>query len=289
MKEKKESHKSNLYVCFVGMLLFCMYGLSGESIDVRFQRSSDAVTQFRYQVNAELPSDWIVVDLQTECISLEDFVVDKDILYIQQSIGDGDWGRSYPFIYDLDTGCWEVDVNEQSMISQKMDERNPDYVHQSLELRGRYLHPFALCSDYYGSGFGGRVKINFMQTNREHLHYHTSLFYQRLSSKTNWVSNFHDIGLTFGIDVPIVSAEILSIVFELDGGAILHLVDGDVEGDGSQALSLFVDPLIAVSTTFLVGREGTLQLVISPGLSWFFEKEALGQKVSLEAGLRVGL
>jgi len=91
MKEKKESHKSNLYVCFVGMLLFCMYGLSGESIDVRFQRSSDAVTQFRYQVNAEQPSDWIVVDLQTECISLDGFVVDKDILYIQQSTGDGDW------------------------------------------------------------------------------------------------------------------------------------------------------------------------------------------------------
>lgn len=121
------------------------------------------------------------------------------------------------------------------------------------------------------------------------LQYYATLSYQRLSSKTSWVSSFNGIGVSLGISVPFSITDTLAVLLELEGGANVYLVYGDVEGCGEQDLTPFIDPVIGSATTFLIGTEDGFQFMISPGLFWLFEKGAIGQIATLDIGLRANL
>lgn len=66
-----------------------------------------------------------------------------------------------------------------------------------------------------------------------------------------------------------------------------HIIEWTAEEDGPQSLSLYLDPVARIAATFILGTDDGVQVVVSPGYSFFFERGAIGQLISIEAGLRV--
>ncbi|MGE4453287.1 MAG: hypothetical protein AB7D92_02035 [Sphaerochaeta sp.] len=268
---------------------------ASDPLYLQFLPNTSEMSQIRYQINTEHPEGWTTLDEKDSLIRLEDFDKDGDILHIQQSSDGSSWTESTLFTYNQNENRWQIHDTREPVLALTAEEVNvvkdSSFRASSLDIRGQYLYPIGVCSDSYGTGFGGKIQTNFSFSNpssfADTLQYYANLSYQRMSSSTSWITAFHEMSTSLGIGIPFPLNAAFTILLECEGGVLIHLVDGDVEGDGVNEQSLFVDPMARVAVTCVLGTADGVQIVVSPGLSSFFEQDSIGLLVGAEAGLRI--
>ncbi len=278
-------------------MVFCLFlllcfsqTLAAEPVYLEFRPTSPEITQFRYRTSDEHPNQWVTSEVHDSLISLENFDKSEEVLTIQQSSDGSSWGKDILFRFNITDNKWEV-FSEVSVPPIQESELERTFKPTSLDIRGQYLAPLGICSDSYGTGFGGKLQLGFSfsgpSKSIDHLLPYTTLYYQKPSSSTSLVSSFQIIGTTLGIGIPVRKHHAFSVCIDIEAGIMQHIIEWTAEEDGPQSLSLYLDPVARIAATFILGTDDGVQVVVSPGYSFFFERGAIGQLISIEAGLRV--
>nr|WP_321307026.1 hypothetical protein [uncultured Sphaerochaeta sp.] len=275
------------------LILLCFaQTLVAEPVYLEFRPTSPEISQFRYRISEDGNSPWVTSDIKSPLITLEDFDKSNGILTIQQSNDGLSWGKEILFRFNTTDNKWEAfsKANVAPVLAEEpVLERT--FGASSLDIRGQYLIPIASCTDTHGTGFGGKIQTNFSVSNPEKradfLQYFATLSYQRLSSSTSWVSSYHVLGTSLGVGIPVSTQPAFSVGIDLEAGIMQHILEWVAEESGPQSLTLYLDPMARIAATFVIGTDDGVQVVVSPGYSCFFEKGAIGQLISLEAGLRI--
>nr|WP_319521014.1 hypothetical protein [uncultured Sphaerochaeta sp.] len=284
--------RAPMVFCMLILLLLPQI-LTAEPVFLEFRPTSPEITQFRYRISEDDNHPWVTSDIKTPLITLEDFDKSNGVLTIQQSSNGTAWGQEILFRFNTTDNKWEAFSKAivTQVPSQKPEQEKKTFGDSSIGIRAQYIIPLGLCSESYGTGFGGKLQINFSSSgssrNADSLLPYTTLFYQRPESSTSLVSSFQIIGTTLGLGIPISKNPAFKLSIDIEAGIMQHIIKWTAQPGGSQSYTLYLDPIARVATTFVVGTDDGIQLVTSPGISSFFEKGAIGVLMSLEAGLRI--
>lgn len=278
--------------CILILLCFAQT-LAAEPVYLEFRPTSPEIIQFRYRTSEKANSPWATSDIRSPLITLEDFDKTNEVLTIQQSSDGSSWGQEILFRFNTTENKWEAfskaivaPIPAQEPVKEKRT-----FGASSIDIRGQYILPLGLCSDSYDTGFGGKLQINFSSSgssqNTDLLLPYTAIFYQKPGSSTSLVSSFDIIGTTLGIGIPLFVKPAFKVSIDIEAGIMQHIITWTAQSGGPQSYTLYLDPIARVATTVVVGTDDGVQVVVSPSYSCFFEQGAIGQLISLEAGLRI--
>lgn len=283
--------RSTMVFCMLILLCFAQT-LVAEPVYLEFRPTSPEISQFRYRISEDGNSPWVTSDIKSPLITLEDFDKSNGVLTIQQSNDGLSWGKEILFRFNTTDNKWEAfsKANVAPVLAEE-----PVLVRtfgaSSIDIRGQYLLPLGLCSDSYDTGFGGKLQINFSSSissqNSDVLLPYTTIFYQKPGSSTSLVSSFQIIGTTLGLGFPLLANPALKVSIDFEAGIMQHIIAWSAQSGEPQSYTLYLDPIARIAATLLLGSADGVQFLVSPGYSCFFEQGAIGQLISLEAGLRM--
>lgn len=283
--------RSTMVFCMLILLCFAQT-LVAEPVYLEFRPTSPEISQFRYRISEDGNSPWVTSDIKSPLITLEDFDKSNGVLTIQQSKDGLSWGKEILFRFNTTDNKWEAfsKANVAPVLAEE-----PVLVRtfgaSSIDIRGQYLLPLGLCSDSYDTGFGGKLQINFSSSissqNSDVLLPYTTIFYQKPGSSTSLVSSFQIIGTTLGLGFPLLANPALKVSIDFEAGIMQHIIAWSAQSGEPQSYTLYLDPIARIAATLLLGSAYGVQFLVSPGYSCFFEQGAIGQLISLEAGLRM--
>lgn len=284
--------RSTMVFCMLILLCFAQT-LVAEPVYLEFRPTSPEISQFRYRISEDGNSPWVTSDIKSPLITLEDFDKSNGVLTIQQSNDGLSWGKEILFRFNTTDNKWEAfsKANVAPIPAQDPVQEKRTFGASSIDIRGQYLLPLGLCSDSYDTGFGGKLQINFSSSissqNSDVLLPYTAIFYQKPGSSTSLVSSFQIIGTTLGLGFPLLANPALKVSIDIEAGIMQHIIAWSAQSGEPQSYTLYLDPIARIAATLLLGSADGVQFLVSPGYSCFFEQGAIGQLISLEAGLRM--
>ena len=264
--------------CTALLLLLSTLSVFASSSPVRImiKPASEQVVAIRYQTGTKAKGPWKEVDADHPILSLEAFDSVQDVLFVQQKEPGKDWSRSYEYRYDTKTNSWDVTLP---------DPRKPLFI-DSMEIKPYALFPTSTCSSLYSSLIGGAVKLNLSVDEHKPLYGYVEGAYSRGPSKSDWVDLMQAINISTGFGYRVRLGKGLEIAPELGYGLVLHLLDGDLDQDGTDSLEVFVDQQarfsLHVNFTFVDAHE----FFIAPLGVLLFEKERVAALYGFQAGMR---
>jgi hypothetical protein len=237
---------------------------------------SDKVVAIRYQTGKKEKGTWKDVDTANPIVVLETFDTDLDTLFVQQKEADKKWSDSYKYRYDYRLDSWEVTPPVA---------RKPLFI-DSMEIKPYALFPTSTCSTLYSSLIGGAVKLNLSVDEHKPLYGYVEGAYSRGPSKSDWVDVMQAVNISAGFGYRVRLGKGLEIAPEAGYGMVLHLLDGDLDQDGTDSLEAFVDQQVRLSLhvnfTFVDAHE----FFIAPLGVLLFEKERVAALYGFQAGMR---
>lgn len=264
--------------CTALLLLLSTLSVFASPVPVRImiKPASEQVAAIRYQTGTKTKGSWKEVDADHPILSLEAFDSTQEVLFVQQKEPGRDWSRSYEYRYDTKTNSWDVTLP---------DPRKPLFI-DSMELKPYALFPTSTCSSLYSSLIGGAVKLNLSVDEHKPLYGYVEGAYSRGPSKSDWVDLMQAINISTGFGYRVRLGKGLEIAPELGYGLVLHLLDGDLDQDGTDSLEVFVDQQarfsLHVNFTFVDAHE----FFIAPLGVLLFEKERVAALYGFQAGMR---
>lgn len=264
--------------CTALLLLLSTLSVFASPVPVRImiKPASEQVAAIRYQSGTKAKGPWKEVDADHPILSLEAFDSTQEVLFVQQKEPGRDWSRSYEYRYDTKTNSWDVTLP---------DPRKPLFI-DSMEIKPYALFPTSTCSSLYSSLIGGAVKLNLSVDEHKPLYGYVEGAYSRGPSKSDWVDLMQAINISTGFGYRVRLGKGLEIAPELGYGLVLHLLDGDLDQDGTDSLEVFVDQQarfsLHVNFTFVDAHE----FFIAPLGVLLFEKERVAALYGFQAGMR---
>lgn len=264
--------------CTALLLLLSTLSVFASPVPVRImiKPASEQVAAIRYQTGTKTKGSWKEVDADHPILSLEAFDSTQEVLFVQQKEPGRDWSRSYEYRYDTKTNSWDVTLP---------DPRKPLFI-DSMEIKPYALFPTSTCSSLYSSLIGGAVKLNLSVDEHKPLYGYVEGAYSRGPSKSDWVDLMQAINISTGFGYRVRLGKGLEIAPELGYGLVLHLLDGDLDQDGTDSLEVFVDQQarfsLHVNFTFVDAHE----FFIAPLGVLLFEKERVAALYGFQAGMR---
>lgn len=264
--------------CTALLLLLSTLSVFASPVPVRImiKPASEQVVAIRYQSGTKAKGPWKEVDADHPILSLEAFDSTQEVLFVQQKEPGRDWSRSYEYRYDTKTNSWDVTLP---------DPRKPLFI-DSMEIKPYALFPTSTCSSLYSSLIGGAVKLNLSVDEHKPLYGYVEGAYSRGPSKSDWVDLMQAINISTGFGYRVRLGKGLEIAPELGYGLVLHLLDGDLDQDGTDSLEVFVDQQarfsLHVNFTFVDAHE----FFIAPLGVLLFEKERVAALYGFQAGMR---
>jgi len=155
------------------------------------------------------------------------------------------------------------------------------------ELKNSYaLNSFG---DYYITGIGAGAQADFRLNFAGNLGFFTSIDYFYGISKTIWVDSFQDLSLLIGASYTFLPDGQVSIIPEVGYGVCGHLLPGDVDRDGVEAVSFYLDQMLSLSVKFVYSLDEGFSIFFSPEMTLFLESENSAILAGYNLGARINL
>lgn len=101
--------------------------------------------------------------------------------------------------------------------------------------------------DYYATGIGLGIQTDFEITPIKNFGFFGAIDYSYGISKTVWVDSFQDISLMAGLFYELKPGGPVSIIPEIGYGVCAHLLPGDIDRDGTDSVSFYIDQMLTVT------------------------------------------
>lgn len=241
---------------------------------------------FRFQVNGEEFEKWNILSSSQPTITLFGFDSEHDTLYVQESIDEETWSDSFLFHFDQSSGTWKAESRSRS---PSVTQSRVMLQFDSLDMLPSLEFPVSVCDAFYDLSVGGDIRLQFSYLNERNteLLLHTSVGYRNNRSITDWILEFHDIALRAGIGYQYRPLPWITFEPSIAFGVVAHILYGDIGGSGNDSLSVFFDPQVRLALECILGDRQGVQLIVSPNITWYFEKASVGQHIGIDAGVRV--
>jgi len=261
-----------LLVFFSSLSVFA----SSSPVRIMIKPASGQVVAIRYQTGTQARGAWIEVDAAHPILLLEAFDSEEDILFVQQKEKNQDWSRSYEYRYDTKTNSWNATLP---------DPKKPLFI-DSMDIKPYALFPTDSSSTLYSSVFGGAVKLNLSVDEHNPLYGYGEAAYSRGPSKSDWVDVMQAINISAGFGYKLRLGKNMEIAPELGYGLVLHLLDGDLDQDGTDSLEAFVDQQVRLALNFNYSLCDEHEFFIAPLGILLFEKSRVAALYGVQAGMR---
>lgn len=159
----------------------------------------------------------------------------------------------------------------------------------SLDFGGTHVFPIETWAQFYSSGVGGHTQLNLGLSQHEGVLFGLALEYAYGISKTIWVNTFHDASFTLGVGYRFAVGHRLSLEPEVGWGMMFHVVDGDVDRDGTSSVGLYYDQYARAVVRLVLSLGERISIAAGPRFSAFLENDAQGFLIGYQAGARVRL
>lgn len=159
----------------------------------------------------------------------------------------------------------------------------------SIDAYAKNLYPLGTYDEYVGAMFGAGTQVNLLMPAMPMLRLFGSVGYTYGVSDTIWVNSFHDLlfDVGFGAEAPAFGPALFGLDFAY--GWINHIVSGDIDRDGEEAVNLFTDQHIRITSRLIYPFTPDLAAFVAPNILAFLEKDLSGAELGFDLGLRVGL
>lgn len=264
--------------CTALMLLLSTLSVFASSSPVRImiKPASEQVAAIRYQSGTKAKGPWKEVDADHPILSLEAFDSTQEVLFVQQKEPGRDWSRSYEYRYDTKTNSWDVTLP---------DPRKPLFI-DSMELKPYALFPTSSSSTLYSSVIGGALKLNLSVDEQKPLYGYVEGAYSRGPSKSDWVDVMQAVNISAGFGYRVSLGKRVEIAPEAGYGLVVHLLDGDLDQDGTDSLEVFVDQQVRVAINFNYTFCDVHEFFVAPIGVLLFEKSRIAALYGVQAGMR---
>ena len=155
------------------------------------------------------------------------------------------------------------------------------------ELKNDYA--IGALGDYYLTGIGIGIQANFDITPINNLGIFGGIDYSYGISKTVWVDSFHDLSLTTGISYKFETGSPVSIIPELGYGICIHLLQGDIDRDGNDSTSIYLDQMLTFSIKAAYSFNEKISIYFSPDVKYYIESENNAILLGYNLGVRIKL
>ncbi|HKM07604.1 MAG TPA: hypothetical protein VJ869_11505 [Sphaerochaeta sp.] len=237
---------------------------------------SDKVVAIRYHAGRKEKGTWKDIEPANPILVLEAFDTDQDTLFVQQKETNKDWTRSYKYHYDYRSDSWEVTPPVP---------RRPLFI-DSMDIRRYALFPTSSSSSLYSIVTGAAVKLNLSYDDQDPLYGYMEAGYSRGPSKSDWVDTMQAVNVSCGIGYRMSLGGKFELAPELGYGAIVHILYGDLDQDGTNAYETFIDQQVRLSLNLSIAPTESYELFASPIGVLFFEKARIAIMYGFQAGMR---
>ncbi len=289
-EKKRNNWKENIF-CIV-ILLFIGSFLSANEVDIatiqetitlQISNSESDIAYYRYQLNGEQLSKWILCSAEKPFITYDKSLLENSILYVQQSYNGKNWSASSQFKYDKTNNVLvrldEIERNVSTRI------KNNEQIHFDTELT--ISIPFGIYSEYYKIGFGGKFHLN--KTSPSGIVAGALVGYNYGLSLTSRVDQFHELSLLATTGYELITNDYITIIPELGIGVFFHMPVGTVSAEGEDELHYFTDFTAEAGLKMRIHLGELLDFYIIPRLMLFSEFEAMGIVGEVSIGTTVAL
>ena len=257
--------------CTALLLLLSTLSVFASPVPVRImiKPASEQVAAIRYQSGTKAKGPWKEVDADHPILSLEAFDSTQEVLFVQQKEPGRDWSRSYEYRYDELTNSWDVTLPAI---------KKPLFI-DSMELKPYALFPTSSSSTLYSSVIGGALKLNLSVDEQKPLYGYVEGAYSRGPSKSDWVDVMQAVNISAGFGYRIRLGKLVELAPELGYGLVLHLLEGDLDQDGTDSLEVFVDQQVRLALNFNYTFCDAHEFFVAPLGVLLFEKSRIAAPV----------
>ena len=231
----------------------------------------------RYQTGTKADKQGAIVDASYPILELENFDHTHDTLFVQQSEDKRFWTDTYAYRFHPDTQTWTVSESES----------DAGHTIDALDIKLYGLLPAGSSSERYASVLGVSCKLHHDAHDQRPFSGYVEAGYSRGPSQSDWVDAMQACNLSVGVGYRFVSSSKLNISAALGYGLVIHLLQGDLDMDGSTNLASFVDQQIRLALDFSYALSPAYALVASPLGVVFFEQGNIATLFGLQTGLRI--
>ncbi len=143
--------------------------------------------------------------------------------------------------------------------------------------------------DYYATGIGLGIQADFEITPVENLGFFGAIDYSYGISKTVWVDSFQDLSLMTGLFYELKPGGPVSIIPEIGYGVCTHLLPGDIDRDGTDSASFYLDQILAVSIKAAYAFDDSFSIYFSPEMKYYIESDNNAILAGYNLGARINL
>jgi len=151
------------------------------------------------------------------------------------------------------------------------------------------LYPLADYGEHVGVTLGTGGQVNVALAGVPSLRLLGGLAYTHATSQNDAVHGFNDVRVVFGGGFEISGLGPVTVVPEVGLGWILHTVNGDLDDDGSDEVSVYVDQQLRITGRVIYPLSARLGISAAPAMVVFLEQEYLGLEIGLHLGVRYTL
>lgn len=264
--------------CTALLLLLSTLSVFASSSPVRvvIKPSSEKVEAIRYRTGSTDKGHWQQMDPANLILELNAFDKATDRLFVQQKETGQDWSRSYEYRYETQINRWNVTLPVA---------RKQLYI-DSMDIKPYALFPAGSSSALYSLVIGASLKLNLSLDERNPLYGYGEAGYSRGPSKSDWVDVMQAVNVSAGMGYRIRFGKNMEIAPELGYGLVLHLLQGDLDQDGTESLETFIDQQVRLSLNFSIAPTESYELFAAPLGVLFFEKSKAAVLYGFQVGMR---
>lgn len=246
---------------------------SSPPIRLVIQPGSGQVDAIRYMTGTKAKGTWKEVNVTHPSQLLENFDSDKDILFIQQKEANQEWSRSYLYRYDTQAKGWLAVDNKPLFID-------------SMDVRPYALFPIGSSSTLYSRVTGASIKLNLSFDVQNSQYGYCEAGYSQGPAQTDWVDSMQAMNVSAGMGYRFNLGRNVDIAPELGYGLVFHLLNVDLDQDGTKTYETFIDQQVRLSLNLSYAPAQSYELLVAPLGVLFFEKDRAAAMYGIQAGMR---